>query len=70
MEIITAPDIRNSFEASQFVKQLLSILQSIQTCDGHLAGSEMLNEITINIPNFFAFEFLSFGIHHTDIDHP
>ena len=39
MEIITAPDINNSKDAMEFVRQLLAVLRAVDTCDGQLAGT-------------------------------
>lgn len=49
MEIVTKPDISSAFEASEFLKELRSILRYLETCDGNMDEGSMRADINISV---------------------
>jgi len=49
MEIVTEPDLRSPFEASEYVKKLRSILRYIGSCDGDMEKGSMRCDANVSI---------------------
>ncbi len=49
MEIVTDPDIRSSFEASEFLKKIRSTLRYLETCDGNMDKGSMRCDANVSI---------------------
>ena len=49
MEIVSEPDIRSSYEASEYVKKLRSILRYLGTCDGDMEKGSMRCDINVSV---------------------
>ncbi|KAF8818214.1 Asp-tRNA(Asn)/Glu-tRNA(Gln) amidotransferase subunit GatB [Rickettsia endosymbiont of Cardiosporidium cionae] len=49
MEIVSAPLISSAYEASEYVKNLRSILQYIGTCDGNMEEGSLRCDVNISI---------------------
>jgi aspartyl-tRNA(Asn)/glutamyl-tRNA(Gln) amidotransferase subunit B len=52
MEIVTAPDIRSTHEAAEFMKKLRSILRYLDTCDGDMEKGSLRCDanVSVNLP--------------------
>ena len=49
MEIVTEPDIRSAYEASEYVKKLKSILQYIGTCDCNMEEGSLRFDVNVSV---------------------
>lgn len=49
MEIVSKPDMRSPFEASEYVKTIRSIVRSLGTCDGDLEKGNMRCDANVSV---------------------
>jgi aspartyl-tRNA(Asn)/glutamyl-tRNA(Gln) amidotransferase subunit B len=49
MEIVSKPDLRSPFEASQYVKTIRSIVRSLETCDGDMEKGNLRCDANVSV---------------------
>lgn len=49
MEIVTEPDIRSPYEASEFIKKLRTILRYLETCDADMEKGNMRCDANVSV---------------------
>ncbi|MCL4147322.1 UNVERIFIED_CONTAM: hypothetical protein GTU68_014040 [Idotea baltica] len=57
MEVVSDPDIRSAYEASEYVKKLRSILRYLGTCDGDMDKGSMRCDVNISMRRVGATEY-------------
>lgn len=49
MEIVSKPDIRSPFEASEYVKKIRSIVRALETCDGDMEKGNLRCDANVSV---------------------